>query len=80
MRLSLEGRETTAMTETPGQGKTSKAFRIAVWVFPIILLLAGWIAWITKNNLSESDQHSAKGLTLVFIAWLGVSLSASCCF
>ena len=29
------------------------------------------IAWITKNNLSESDQHSTKELTLVFVAWLG---------
>ncbi len=49
-----------------------KAFRTAVWVIPIVLPLAGLIAWVTKNNLSESDQHSAKGLTLVSVAWLGI--------
>jgi hypothetical protein len=58
------------MTDSPEQGKTSKSFRIAVWLFAIVLL--GLIAWTTKNNLSESDQHSAKGLTLVLVAWVGV--------
>ena len=65
------------MTDAPLQGRTSKAFRIAVWVIPIVLMLAGLIAWIAKNNLSESDQHSTNELTLVFVAWLGaVSLCA----
>jgi hypothetical protein len=59
------------MTDAPRQGGASKAFRIAVWVIPIILLLAGLIAWIAKNNLSEPDQRSPKELALVFVAWLG---------
>ena len=69
MRLSRVRTERHDRCTTARGGR--KAFRIAVWVIPIILLLSGVIAWITKNNLSESDQHSTKELTLVFVAWLG---------
>jgi len=59
------------MTDASLQGQTSKAFRIAVWVLPIIVI-AGLIAWIAKNNLPEPDQQSTKGLAFVSVAWLGV--------